>query len=192
MVHFRLETKIVGPEMTQSVRSSGFTLIELLVTMALAAILLTVTAPELQKLLANQRLSSSASNFMTSVMQTRSAALKYNQRVVAQPIAGSGGEWKDGWRIYVDADLNSTFNAGTDTLVLTQEALPDNIAISLSTGPNNFFGYKGSGFLEDAISGSANSTWLISSSATDRRKYLIMERSGRARLCDPVLTSPCP
>lgn len=170
----------------------GFTLIELLVTMALAAIMLTLAAPGLQTMLANQRLSAAASDFMTTAMQARSAALKYNQRVVAQALAGSSGEWKDGWRIYVDSNLNSAFNSGTDTLVLTQDPLPNGVTITLQTGTNNFFGYKGSGFLEDAISGSANATWLISSTATDRKKYLILERSGRARLCDPKVVSPCP
>jgi len=175
-------------------RSGGFTLIELMVTLALAAILLTLAAPSLQTLLANQRLSASASNLMTTIMQARSTALQYNQRVIAQPLDGSSnsaGTWRSGWRIYRDANQNSTFDDGTDTLVLIQEALPDGITLAKISGTNNFIGYNGSGFLA-SINGSDNSTWKISSNATTRVKYLIIERSGRARLCDPASVSPCP
>ena len=170
------------------IRLRGFTLIELLVTLAVAAILMTVAVPGMQALLANQRLSSSASNFMTTVMQARSAALKYNQRVIAEPF-GAVGEW----RVYVDASENSTFDSGTDTLVVTQEPLPDGISITKVTGTNNFLGYDGSGFLA-SIGGSANSTWLVSSTATTRKKYLVIERSGRAYLCDPSIVgaASCP
>lgn len=174
--------------------SSGFTLIELMVTLAIALILLTLAAPSLQTLLANQRLSASASSFMSTVMQARSTALQYNQRVIAQPLDGSSsnaGTWSSGWRVYRDIDKNSTFDDGTVTLVLTQEELPKDITIDKFSGTNNFFGYDGSGFLA-RINGSANSTWKISSTATTRVKYLIIENSGRARLCDPMLVSPCP
>ena len=172
-------------------RPGGFTLTELLVTLALVAIMLTLAAPSMQKILANQRLSAAASDFMATAMQARSAALKYNQRVVAQPIAGQSGAWAEGWRIYVDSNLNSTFDSGTDTLVLTQEAMLPEISISKVSGVNNFFAYNGTGFLA-SIGGSADATWKIESTATNRKKFLIVERSGRARLCDPTLATDCP
>jgi len=167
-------------------RFRGFTLIELMVTVALAAVMMTLAAPGLQTLLANQRLSSAASDLMTAAMQARSTALKNNQRVIVQPSAGAGGAWADGYRIFSDVDLNATFDSGTDTVVLTQEALPSDVMITKFTGTNNFFGYDGSGFLAP-IGGSANGTWRISSTRTDRQKCLIIELSGRARLCDPKL-----
>lgn len=167
-------------------RLRGFTVIELMIVLALVAVLTVLAAPGLQNMFANQRLSSAASDFMTAAMQARSTALKNNQRVIVQPTAGSGGAWADGYRIFSDTDLNSTFNSGTDTVVQTFEALPTEITITKYTGTNNFFGYDGTGFLAP-IGGSANGTWRISSSKTDRHKCMIIELSGRARLCDPKL-----
>ena len=168
-------------------RHRGFTIIELMIVLAMVAALTVLAAPGLQNMLANQRLSSAASDFMTAAMQARGTALKNNQRVIVQPTAGSGGAWADGYRIFTDVgSLNSTFDSGTDTVVQTFEALPSEITITKYTGTNNFFGYEGSGFLAP-IGGSANGTWRISSSKTDRQKCMIIELSGRARLCDPKL-----
>ncbi len=175
-------------------RPYGFTLIELLVTMALAAVLLMLAVPGMQALMANQRLSSASSNLLASAMQARSTALKANQRVIVQPLDGTDstdGDWSQGWRVYLDKTENSTFDSGTDTLVLTQEALPDGISVTKVTGTNNFFGYNGTGFLA-SIGGSANATWKLTSSATDREKYLVIERTGRARVCDPKVVANCP
>ena len=170
-------------------RLRGFTLIELMVTLTMAAVLMLLAVPSMQKLLANQQLSGSASELMTTAMQARSAALKFNQRVIVQPTE-SDGDWTKGWRIYVDVDRDSSFGNSTDTLVVTMEAMPDGLVVAKVTGPNNFFGYEGSGFLAP-INGSANSTWKISSTKTDRVRCLIVERSGRARLQDPFPATTC-
>lgn len=177
-------------------RQLGFTLIELLVTLAMVAIMMSLAGPSFQGLIANQRVSTAASELQSAAMQARGAALKSNQRVVVQPLDGTNstdGVWKDGWRIYVDISdpPNSTFDSGTDTLVLTHEALPADVSIAKVTGTNNYFGYEGSGFLA-SIGGSANATWKISSSGTDRVRCLIMERSGRARIYDPRPSTSCP
>lgn len=172
----------------------GFTLIELLIVMTMVAVMMTLAVPGLRQLLANQRLSAAASDLQTATMQARSTALKNNQRVVVQPTAGSGGNWADGYRVFTDVAQNSTFDTGSDTVVLTQEAPASGVSISKVTGTNNFFAYDGSGFLA-SIGGSSNSTWLIESTGTTRRKYMTLERSGRARICDPALVrSPetCP
>ncbi len=178
-----------------TMRPRGFTLIELLITLAIAAVMLVLAAPGLQTLLANQRLTSAADSLQASVLQARSTALRDNRRVIVQPLDGddsdNSGDWKNGWHVYIDAAQNSTFDSGTDTVVLTQEALPAEITIARTTSGKNFIGFDGTGFLAQ-IGGSANATWKISSTGTAREKYLVIERSGRARLCDPKLVANCP
>ncbi len=170
-------------------RSRGFTLIELLVTMTMAAIMMTLAVPSLRTLWANQQLSGAASELVTTAMQARSAALKYNQRVIVRPTDES--DWTKGWQIFVDTDRNNSYGSTTDTLVVTMEAMPDGISVEKVTGSNNFFGYDGSGFLAP-IGGSANSSWKVTSSKTDRVRCLLVERSGRARVHDPGPSGSCP
>ncbi|MBP6483402.1 MAG: GspH/FimT family pseudopilin [Rhodoferax sp.] len=188
--------------MTASFRQiRGFTLIELLTVMALVAILMMLAGPGMRQLLVNQKLSAAASDLQTTAMQARSTALKDNQRVVVRPFChpnkpadlpacASPPGWSDGWQVFVDANQDSTF-AGSDTLVLTQEWLPAEVTIAKVTGTNNYFGYEGSGFLA-SIGGSSNATWMVSSTGTDRKKYVVIERSGRAYVCDPKLVTNCP
>ncbi len=170
----------------------GFTLIELMVTVSLAAVLMVLAVPSMQEMLATQRVRGAASELLITAQETRSAALKYNRRAVARPVDASLG-WQGGWTIYIDNNVNATYESGTDTLVISHEALTGDAVIAKSSGGNlnNFFAYQGTGFLDSSISGSANATWEISSPKTNRRRCLIIERSGRARVQEPPYGSNC-
>mgnify|MGYP001119304179 FL=1 len=170
----------------------GFTLIELMVTVSLAAILLLLAVPSMQEMLATQRVRTVASELQIAAQETRSAALKYNRRAVARPVDASAS-WQGGWNIYIDNNVNATYESGTDTLVISHEALTGDTVITKSSGgnSNNFFAYTGTGFLDSSISGSANATWEISSPKTTRRRCLVIERSGRAKVQEPPYGSTC-
>lgn len=170
----------------------GFTLIELMVTVSLAAVLMVLAVPSMQEMLATQRVRGAASELLITAQETRSAALKFNRRAVARPVDASAG-WKGGWNIYIDNNANATFESGTDTLVISHDALTgDAVVAKLSGGnSNDFFAYQGTGFLDPSISGSANATWEISSPGTSRRRCLVIERSGRARIHEPPSGSTC-
>lgn len=181
-----------GPEIRSDRHTLGFTLIELLVTVALAAVVMVLAVPSLQEMLATQRVRTAASELQIAAQETRSAALKYNRRAVARPVDSSAG-WQGGWNIYIDNNLNATYESGTDTLVISHEALTGDAVIAKSSGANsnNYFAYEGTGFLDSSISGSANATWDISSPKTARRRCLIIERSGRSRVQEPPYGSTC-
>lgn len=169
----------------------GFTLIELLVTLALAAILSTIAVPSIRALVANQALSNSASDFLSALIQARSAALKNNQRTIIQPITNA--DWRTGWRVYVDTNSNATYDENVDTLVLTRQALSGDISIVTTTGFQasvQIFGFGSDGFLS-TISGSNAGSVVMQSSYTSRRKYVSVSRLGRGRICDPVQSPGC-
>jgi type IV fimbrial biogenesis protein FimT len=169
----------------------GFTLIELLITLALVAILSAIAMPNFTSLVANQELSSVSSDILSTAFQARGEALKLNRRVVVEPISGT--DWKQGWRTYVDVNLDGSFDNTTDTLIITKTALPSKVDVDVHTGTaSNLtkFAYDGTGFLT-RTTGFTDGTIVFKSSVTARKKYFIVSGSGRPRICDPALSPGC-
>jgi type IV fimbrial biogenesis protein FimT len=163
----------------------GFTLIELLVVIAMVAIIASLAAPSFNDLRINQKLSSYSSDLFASTIQARNEAMRLNRQVTIAPI--SGGDWKTGWRVFVDMNTNKTYDSATDTLVVTSPAFTEPFVVTGPGGgaaPTNF-SFDSRGFLVDF----ANSRVIIKSSVTNREKQLIVSATGRARLCDPKLSS---
>lgn len=79
-------------------RSRGFTLIEMMIVITLAAILLGLGLPSFKSFVAGQRVKTSASDFASAAVYTRSEAIKRNAEVGM--VAAAGG-WKDGWSVKV-------------------------------------------------------------------------------------------
>lgn len=173
--------------------TQGFTLIELLAVLAIIAVLAALAVPGFRELAANQALSNTVSDLMSSTLQARSTALATNQRTIVQPISAS--DWRTGWRVYVDVNGNGSYDAGTDRLVTTHEPLAVDIAIGTlaGTGENRsitVIGFGGDGFLA-TVGGSADGSVMLQSTYTSRTKYLIMSRVGRAQICDPKNAPGC-
>ncbi len=179
--------------------AKGFTLIELLVVIALLAILATLAAPSYRSFLVNQQLSSAGSDFLSSMLQARSEALRLGRPVVLAPI--DGADWHKGWRIFVDQDGSGTYSS-SQTLIFTRtEPLSDLVSINMetnkTTGPFSsttpFFAYSPVGFSKAYPSlysgGLTNGKLWLTASETYRDRVIIVSNSGRARLCDPTTDS---
>ncbi|MCB1919947.1 MAG: GspH/FimT family pseudopilin [Candidatus Competibacteraceae bacterium] len=92
-------------------RQPGFTLIELIITLAIAAIVLTIGVPSFQEMMRNNRAATHANEFMNALNLARSEAVKRGQGVslcpsTDQATCTGGGDWKDGWIVFIDADAN--------------------------------------------------------------------------------------
>jgi len=74
----------------------GFTLIELMVVLAIVVILASIAVPSFTQLIAKQRLSSVKAELFSSLVRTRSEAIKLNQDVTLQPATGG---WINGWTV---------------------------------------------------------------------------------------------
>ena len=73
----------------------GFTIIELMVTIAILAIMLAVGVPSFRAFINNQRVKAAATEMMTSVLISRSDAIKRNAAVTIAPTVA--GDWTQGW-----------------------------------------------------------------------------------------------
>jgi type IV fimbrial biogenesis protein FimT len=170
-------------------RPRGFTLIELLVVIAIAAVLATLVVPSFRAMAANQALGGATSDLMAASLQARSMALKTNRRVVVEPASSS--DWRTGWNVYVDVNQNGSYDSGSDTLVVTHEALASDIAIDSANTTMTIFGYDSSGFMLRGGVFPLNGAVSLKSSYTARNKRLIVDTTGRARLCDTSIPPGC-
>lgn len=115
-----------------SVGYKGFTLIELIVTLTVVGILTTIAAPSIQKLFADNRLTSQVNDLMGDLSVAKSEAIKRNTTTgVCASTTGTsctaGGNWASGWFVYYlcpATDTTCTVNASI--AVKTHDALNGN------------------------------------------------------------------
>ena len=129
-------------------RIRGFTLPEMLVTLTIFVILITMTAPSMQSLVINQRVSSATQKIFTSIHLARSEAIKRQQTVslcstvdgVSCDQANTG--WEQGWLIFTDSGADGILNDG-DQILQVSEAENDQLIISWNRGFSVSFNSRG-------------------------------------------------
>lgn len=95
--------------------SKGFTLIEIMVALGVLVTLVSMAMPALQSLVTNQRAKTGANDLMTSLIYTRSEAIKRNRDVfvVANLDSTSKPDWSEGWIVTTDGDDTYAVCTGT-------------------------------------------------------------------------------
>lgn len=80
--------------------SRGFTMVELMVVITISAILLALAGPSMSRLIANQRVRSTATDLHIALLKTRTEAIKRNMSVM---LSATDGSWNAGWTITIPA-----------------------------------------------------------------------------------------
>lgn len=176
----------------------GFTLIELMVTIAVAAVLMAWAAPNFVEFRRNSALTSTTNTLTAALNSARSEAMKHS--AFAMVVPQDNVNWATGWRVFVDKNLNQTFDAGTDQLVLEQTALPDFLLISgngTAAGGSPYVLYNGSGYSRTKNGAFGALTFTIERNdvtgdqRTQQTRRLIVSRTGRVRSCRPASDTTC-
>lgn len=155
----------------------GFTLIEMMIVVALVAILSAVAVPSFRDLLLNQRLASTASDFIAALSLARSEAMKRSQKTT---LTATSRDWNNGWEVTTAVDDESA-------VLRTFEALRTGIEVDTSTG-NGFdksIAFDANGFSR------ASAGCVTFRASTGRRSAVVLSVSGRARICDPDKKGDC-
>lgn len=173
-------------------RIAGFTLVELMVTLAIAAILMVVAVPMFLEARRNALLSDAVDSLVSAAASARSAALKTGRDAYVQVLDTEAG-WRSGWIVFVDSNWNEQFDAGTDEMVLRQEALSAEVSVSssgTSTLSSGYIRYIGSGFPRSKSAPAVAVGGTLAMETSGRRINVTLEPAGRLRSCR-VGTSGC-
>ena len=174
-------------------RAHGFTLLELVVTMAIAAVLMMVAVPSFVNFQRNSQLTSLTNSLVASIYAARGEAMKTGLNAFVVPTA-NGSDWKTGWIVFVDNNMDGSFSADDDTLLQTQPALEGYFTVS-GTGSADetpaYIMFSGSGYSKIKSGGFGALTFSIarddvSTSATyEQTRRITIGSTGRLRTCKP-------
>lgn len=92
--------------------TKGFTLIELLFTVAVIGIVLTLGIPSLTNFIDRSRATTEHRTLVKIINLARSEAINRSTDVNVSALSGS--DWEKGFRIWVDADADATYDAGEE------------------------------------------------------------------------------
>ena len=123
----------------RSVAAPGFSLIELMVTIAIAAILAGVAAPQMTKMMNANRIQSAASALQGDMMYARTEAIKRGTAVSLCPSSDgssclTANTWHSGWIVFTDTTGNGTVD-GTDTVLKVRAAMTGGNTIAAAPQP---------------------------------------------------------
>lgn len=167
----------------------GFTLIELMVTVAVAATVLTVGVPSFRELIKENRIATSANDFMAAIHMARSEAVTRGVRISLCKSANladctSSGGWEQGWMIFRDDGATVGTKETTEEILRVSGAMSTGMTLRGNNNVQNRISFLASGF-----SGGTNGQLVlcddrISNFATDKAKarVFIISTTGRPRL----------
>ncbi len=164
----------------------GVTLIELMVTLAVAAILLTVAAPDWRRMVAQHQLRAVVSDLFHDIALARSQAIARGTRVMLVP--AEDASWDAGWTVMVDHDGDRRPGVD-DELLSVHQAVPTGIRISSAFTAQRapfYIAFNGAGRACSDTSSVAARWGSVSISAVGQVRRIRISMLGRARVCDPA------
>ena len=175
-------------------RAVGVTLPELCVVLAVAAIVLAIAVPDLRDLVRTQQLKAAAGDLFAAIELARAQALARGRQVKVVPRDPPGADWRLGWRVLSDRDLDGGGQPGEDEVIAEHGPLASGIAIDFAftnVARPYYIAYNGAG-RSCADGNSAAARWgTVSLFHGGHIRRIKINMLGRARVCDPAREAGC-
>src|SRR5690606_17346801 len=119
----------------------------------------------------------------------RSEAIKRGARVDLVP-AGDGGDWTEGWVVFVDTDDDQRPDA-EEQIVYTHGPVHESIAIipaltdSSKKSPKQYIAYNGTGRTRTNANSQTPQAGSIEFKSDEQTRKITLNFLGRARVCNP-------
>lgn len=172
----------------------GWTLIELAIVLAVASLLLGITAPALNRGLEAARASDARAELEISLLAASSHAAISGVRGVLCPSADGQAcvdspDWSGGWLVFLDSNASREFEGG-ERLLKVQPALKGRVRLHTTAGRTRIV-FQGNG----GNAGSNATFTLCDGRGPARAQALIMGNAGTLRDGTPTaenLAATCP
>ena len=161
-------------------QDSGFTLLELLITVVLISIIMAIAIPSMREFTQNDRLTTNVNVLIGHLNYARSEAVKRSRQVAvcaSSNAATCGGNWSDGWIVYIDANADNSFTAGEEIISAQQSLQGGNTLTATGIGAQVIYDYRG--FVNAASVGSLQ---LCDNRSGPHGKTISITTTGRVRL----------
>lgn len=173
---------------------TGFTLIELMIAISMSIVILTFAVPSFSSFIKNGRVTTYTNTLVTDVNFARQEAVTRGEKVIlcrsANPTAasptcgGNANNWSSGWLVFVNTDANTTYDAGTDTLLRATAKVAGSITIKTNNTSNANLVYKTDGTID--MGGGTAVFAVCDERGEGLGNQLQVSPTGRPRLITPV------
>lgn len=170
--------------------SRGWTLIELLIATSIAVVLMLIAVPDFQKLLAKQRIDIAARDLFAAILLTRAEAIRRGERVDLMP--ANEVDWRSGWIIFVDANNNHRPDTA-EKIIHTHAPLGKRLVIEshLHDRAIPYIAFGANGRSRTNANSQISQPGHLDLILAGQRRRIILNFTGRPRLCDPVADARC-
>jgi type IV fimbrial biogenesis protein FimT len=181
--------------MKRTIKNGGFTLVEILVVVVILAVLMSVAVPLLSDAVKSMRLTSAVNHVFSSLILTRSEAIKRTSRAaMCKSDTGSScataGGWEQGWIVFHDANGNGLLDA-EESIIHRQSPLGGNLKISGNSPVANYVSFTPMGtsrYTYGAFQAGTITVCNVSGAKAEARQ-LVLHSSGRPRIAKVTLDS---
>lgn len=163
----------------------GVNLFEVMIAIAITAIVTVMAIPSMRSLWQNNRASTLATNFASTLAYARSEAIKRGTPVSVCPSSdtlvysscGNSGQWNNGWIVFADPKGDGVI-ADPNQRLQTEQSIQGGASITTTQGRITF---QGSGFVS---SGLGNYLMRATSCTGNNARLIQLESTGRFSTTD--------